>query len=163
VSVSDTASVDAAADRSGPTIQDIVRQRGHGCVRSIILPDDEQQIRETVKSWCSENAVDWIISTGGTGFGVRDRTPEVFYLSCSMSVFAALALTSSCLGDFSLIGARSTRNHPSTTIRVAEAHSSGSTLPTRRRHGWEHARCHASRQCQGCQRESGSSVFEWVY
>lgn len=91
MAVSDTASVDAAADRSGPTIQDIVRQRGHGCVRSIILPDDEQQIRETVKTWCSENTVDWIISTGGTGFGVRDRTPEVFYLSCSMSDLFALA------------------------------------------------------------------------
>jgi molybdenum cofactor synthesis domain-containing protein len=79
ITVSDTASVDAAADRSGPTIQEIVRQRGHGCTRSIILPDDEQQIRETVKNWCYdvENPVDWIISTGGTGFGVRDRTPEV--------------------------------------------------------------------------------------
>ncbi|KAG1892013.1 MoaB/Mog domain-containing protein [Suillus subluteus] len=78
ITVSDTASVDAAADRSGPTIQEIVRQRGHGCTRSAILPDDEQQIRETVKNWCYdvENAVDWIISTGGTGFGVRDRTPE---------------------------------------------------------------------------------------
>ncbi|OAX43361.1 hypothetical protein K503DRAFT_847231 [Rhizopogon vinicolor AM-OR11-026] len=76
ITVSDTASVDAAADRSGPTIQEIVRKRGHGCVRSIILPDDEQRIRETVKNWCSESAVDWIISTGGTGFGVRDRTPE---------------------------------------------------------------------------------------
>lgn len=71
--------MDAAADKSGPTIQEIVRQRGHGCVRSTILPDDEQQIRETVKNWCYdvENTVDWIISTGGTGFGVRDRTPEV--------------------------------------------------------------------------------------
>ncbi|KAG2073679.1 hypothetical protein BDR04DRAFT_1094696 [Suillus decipiens] len=78
ITVSDTASVDAAADRSGPTIQDIIRQRGHGCVRSTILPDDEQQIRETVKNWCYdvENTVDWIISTGGTGLGVRDRTPE---------------------------------------------------------------------------------------
>ncbi|KAG0697308.1 MoaB/Mog domain-containing protein [Suillus ampliporus] len=76
ITVSDTASVDAAADRSGPTIQEIVRQRGHGCVRLTILPDDEQRIRETVKNWCSENAVDWIITTGGTGFGVRDRTPE---------------------------------------------------------------------------------------
>lgn len=78
ITVSDTASVDAAADRSGPTIQEIVQKRGHGCVRSTILPDDEQQIRETVKNWCNdaENTVDWIISTGGTGFGVRDRTPE---------------------------------------------------------------------------------------
>ncbi|KAG2361750.1 MoaB/Mog domain-containing protein [Suillus spraguei] len=78
ITVSDTASVDAAADRSGPTIQEIIQQRGHGCVRSTILPDDEQKIRETVKNWCYdvENTVDWIISTGGTGFGVRDRTPE---------------------------------------------------------------------------------------
>ncbi|KIK96138.1 hypothetical protein PAXRUDRAFT_32580 [Paxillus rubicundulus Ve08.2h10] len=38
--------------------------------------DDEAQIREIVKEQSEKGAVDWIITTGGTGFGVRDRTPE---------------------------------------------------------------------------------------
>ncbi|EGO02125.1 hypothetical protein SERLA73DRAFT_49272, partial [Serpula lacrymans var. lacrymans S7.3] len=74
--VSDTASIDANADRSGPTIREIIQQNGCECKRSAIVPDVGETIKETVESWCAEQSVDWIITTGGTGFGVRDRTPE---------------------------------------------------------------------------------------
>ena len=75
--VSDTASADASADKSGPTIRDIVLQHDHECVESRIVPDEEGLIRDTVRAWADKGAADWIITTGGTGFGVRDRTPEV--------------------------------------------------------------------------------------
>lgn len=74
--VSDTASKDASADRSGPAIKDIVLQNDYECAESQIVPDDEAQIRSTVREWAERRAADWIITTGGTGFGVRDRTPE---------------------------------------------------------------------------------------
>ncbi|CAA7259357.1 unnamed protein product [Cyclocybe aegerita] len=76
LTVSDTASTDATADKSGPTIRDIVS--GHACVvqSSTIVPDDKDKIAEVVKGWCASGKVDWIITTGGTGFGVRDVTPE---------------------------------------------------------------------------------------
>lgn len=41
-----------------------------------IVPDDETRIRSVVLAWCDQGDIDWIVTTGGTGFGVRDRTPE---------------------------------------------------------------------------------------
>ncbi|EKM59893.1 uncharacterized protein PHACADRAFT_250679 [Phanerochaete carnosa HHB-10118-sp] len=76
LTVSDTASADASADKSGPTIREIAQQNDHECVEYRIVPDDEAQIRETVKSWAEQGVADWIITTGGTGFGLRDKTPE---------------------------------------------------------------------------------------
>lgn len=43
----------------------------------MIVPDDEVIIRAVVRTWADRGDVDWIVTTGGTGFGVRDRTPEV--------------------------------------------------------------------------------------
>lgn len=44
-----------------------------------VLPDEFDAIRETMLDLCcaTKNAVDIIISTGGTGFSKRDVTPEV--------------------------------------------------------------------------------------
>lgn len=84
--VSDTASKDASADLSGPTIIDILKMRDSYRLASKdgvqdkfykIVPDDVNQIQSVVKNWVDgEDYVDWVITTGGTGFGVRDLTPE---------------------------------------------------------------------------------------
>ncbi|KAL0950077.1 hypothetical protein HGRIS_010081 [Hohenbuehelia grisea] len=76
LTVSDTASTDAATDKSGPTIRDIVTQRGFRCLDTCIVPDDIPIIQAKVQDWCDSGEIDWIITTGGTGFGVRDKTPE---------------------------------------------------------------------------------------
>jgi molybdenum cofactor synthesis domain-containing protein len=41
---------------------------------SDILPDDQGLISETLRSWAGD--VDLIVTTGGTGLGQRDVTPE---------------------------------------------------------------------------------------
>ncbi|KAI0797106.1 MoaB/Mog domain-containing protein [Abortiporus biennis] len=76
LTVSDTASKDATADKSGPTIKDILVQSGFKCKHTSIVSDDVPEIHNTVLGWCAEEGVDLILTTGGTGFGVRDKTPE---------------------------------------------------------------------------------------
>lgn len=51
-----------------------------------IVPDDVRQIQEVVRGWADlEDGVDWVITTGGTGFGKRDVTPEVGLKSRNVS------------------------------------------------------------------------------
>lgn len=76
-SVSDTASRGASADKSGPTVRDILSQNGFRIVMQQVLPDEEELVRACVMEWCEQGDVSWVITTGGTGFGIRDRTPEV--------------------------------------------------------------------------------------
>ncbi|KAI0268164.1 molybdenum cofactor biosynthesis protein [Gloeopeniophorella convolvens] len=75
LTISDTAFRDKSADISGPTIRDILLEQQYQVKFEQIVPDEEAAIRNIVRKWSSDDA-DWIITTGGTGFGVRDRTPE---------------------------------------------------------------------------------------
>lgn len=79
--VSDTAFNDASADKSGPLVRELVVLKDFQVAEARIVPDDERNIRKTVREWASSGEVDWIITTGGTGFGVRDRTPEASALT----------------------------------------------------------------------------------
>ncbi|KAI0776158.1 MoaB/Mog domain-containing protein [Trametes elegans] len=76
LTVSDTAAADASADRSGPVIQSVLTQNGFICKHLVVVPDDEISIRTVVLGWCDQGDIDWIVTTGGTGFGIHDRTPE---------------------------------------------------------------------------------------
>ncbi|KAG6861979.1 hypothetical protein C0995_009163 [Termitomyces sp. Mi166 len=78
LTVSDTASRGLAEDRSGPTIQEIIKAQGSKfvCSEFASVPDEISQIQMAVKKWTEQEDIDWIITTGGTGFGVRDITPE---------------------------------------------------------------------------------------
>jgi molybdenum cofactor synthesis domain-containing protein len=44
--------------------------------RTIILPDDFTQLRDTLSAWADSGDLDIILVTGGTGFAPRDVTPE---------------------------------------------------------------------------------------
>ncbi|QRV72589.1 molybdopterin-binding domain protein [Ceratobasidium sp. AG-Ba] len=79
VIVSDTASSDSTQDKSGPAIQDIlINASGYSfqVEPPVIVPDDVSAIQRVVKSWTLGDSYDWIITSGGTGFGARDLTPE---------------------------------------------------------------------------------------
>ncbi|KAJ4479031.1 MoaB/Mog domain-containing protein [Lentinula aciculospora] len=80
LTVSDRASAlhsDPNYDKSGPAIQELlVNYSTFSCNEHAIVPDDISDIQDAVKKWAINGEVDWIITTGGTGFGPRDRTPE---------------------------------------------------------------------------------------
>lgn len=77
LTLSDRAARGERPDESGPAIQDfVVAQWTAQVVRQAILPDDFNQIQDTLRSWCDTDAVDVLFTTGGTGFAPRDVTPE---------------------------------------------------------------------------------------
>lgn len=63
-------------DVSGNTLVDRVVKAQHLVYEKKIVADDIYQIRAVVSNWIADNAVNAIISTGGTGVTGRDGTPE---------------------------------------------------------------------------------------
>ena len=63
-------------DTSGQLLVDKLKNAGHLLSDKKIVADDIYQIRAIVSQWISNNAVDVVISTGGTGITGRDGTPE---------------------------------------------------------------------------------------
>ena len=74
LTVSDTRSI--ADDKSGQTLVDRIADAGHVLADRAIVTDDVDKIREKVLGWSRDEAVDVVITTGGTGFTGRDVTPD---------------------------------------------------------------------------------------
>lgn len=74
LTVSDTRTLDN--DKSGDTLVARITDAGHKLADRAIVPDDKQAIFNTVRDWTLSDAVDVVITTGGTGFTGRDVTPE---------------------------------------------------------------------------------------
>jgi molybdenum cofactor biosynthesis protein B len=65
-----------ADDVSGGTLVERIGLAGHHVSEKKIVPDDIYQIRAVISNWIVDDAVNVIISTGGTGVTGRDGTPE---------------------------------------------------------------------------------------
>lgn len=79
LTVSDTASKDSSADQSGPLIKRQLKYAPQGLckvVEQAVVPDDPKVIQKTVREWIDERGVRLVVTTGGTGLGTRDCTPE---------------------------------------------------------------------------------------
>jgi molybdenum cofactor biosynthesis protein B len=63
-------------DKSGKLLAQRIERAGHRLVDKRIVPDDIYQIRAAVSTWCIDDAVQAILTTGGTGVTGRDGTPE---------------------------------------------------------------------------------------
>ena len=74
LTVSDTRSLEE--DKSGATLAQRIEEAGHRLAERKIVADDIDAIREIVRAWMADDAVDVVITTGGTGFTGRDVTPE---------------------------------------------------------------------------------------
>jgi molybdenum cofactor synthesis domain-containing protein len=81
ITLSDRASAGEYEDRSGPRIRELMKdffelQGLHHFIHSSLIPDDPQKLGELLHK-AKEELVDLVITTGGTGIGPRDFTPDV--------------------------------------------------------------------------------------
>jgi len=65
-----------ADDKSGDILQDRLLNAGHSLADRRILPDERAEISALLRDWCADQAIDVVISTGGTGLTGRDITVE---------------------------------------------------------------------------------------
>ncbi|SDG34902.1 molybdopterin adenylyltransferase [Desulfosporosinus hippei] len=76
ITASDKGSRGEREDLSGPTLGKLVQEIDGEVVMYIVLPDDQAQLEATMCQWADELNLDLILTTGGTGFSIRDVTPE---------------------------------------------------------------------------------------
>lgn len=74
LTVSDTRTLND--DKSGATLVERLTEAGHRLAARSIVKDDVDAIRNQVKAWIADPAIDVVITTGGTGFTGRDVTPD---------------------------------------------------------------------------------------
>jgi len=76
LTVSDTSFAGERRDTSGQAIREWCAARGDNVVAHETCADDTSRIVPLLAYWCDTGAVDLVLTTGGTGLGPRDVTPE---------------------------------------------------------------------------------------
>ncbi len=76
LTLSDRASRGQFDDTAGPTIAKLLEPLSPEIVQKAIIPDDRDRITQTLRDWLAAGDIDLLVTTGGTGLGPRDVTPE---------------------------------------------------------------------------------------
>lgn len=76
LTVSDRAYKGIYEDLSGPALVQEVQRLDWPVIQCSVVPDDKKIIQSALKEWCDEKKFTVVLTTGGTGLGPRDVTPE---------------------------------------------------------------------------------------
>lgn len=74
LTVSDGVTAGTREDRSGPTVVALLEQAGFEVAIHEVVPDETPEIEAAIRRLCG--VADLVVTTGGTGLGPRDVTPE---------------------------------------------------------------------------------------
>lgn len=72
ITVSDRSAAGVAEDRSGPRVAELLQAAGLEIASRVTVPDEVDRIRAELR----EATEDLVVTTGGTGLGPRDVTPQ---------------------------------------------------------------------------------------
>ena len=76
LTISDSAVAGTREDRSGPAVAEMAQALGWSIVARQVLTDDQEEISGAMTTLIDEGRADVVLTTGGTGLGPRDVTPE---------------------------------------------------------------------------------------
>ena len=76
LTLSDKGARGERVDTSGAAIRELLAGIGGEVRRYEVLPDDGDGIKATLRAWADPGDLDVIVTTGGTGLGPRDVTPD---------------------------------------------------------------------------------------
>src|ERR671918_720937 len=75
ITISDRASAGDYEDLGGPALKQVAQKIGWQVLAEAIVPDETTRIQETIRSFARQGC-GLVLTTGGTGIGPRDVTPE---------------------------------------------------------------------------------------
>jgi molybdopterin adenylyltransferase len=76
LTISDSASRGERDDRSGPALVARCRELGWTIISALLVSDDPTALCNQMRTIADSGSVDVLLTTGGTGVGPRDVTPE---------------------------------------------------------------------------------------
>jgi molybdenum cofactor synthesis domain-containing protein len=76
LTISDKGAAGEREDTSGAAIRELLGSIGAAVERYEVIPDEESKIGEHLRGWSDGGRLDLIVTTGGTGLGPRDVTPQ---------------------------------------------------------------------------------------
>jgi molybdopterin adenylyltransferase len=82
LTISDSVSRGTHQDASGPKLRERCAQLGWSVVSEGVLADDPSDVRDRLVYLADAGTADLILTTGGTGIGPRDSTPEATAEAC---------------------------------------------------------------------------------
>ena len=82
VTVSDSVARGERQDRSGPELSERCRALGWQVISQEVLSDDREALEKRLAALAGLDSVDLVLTTGGTGIGPRDTTPEATAAVC---------------------------------------------------------------------------------
>ena len=82
ITLSDKGFAGEREDKSGPLIQEMLQKEGYEIVETLLLPDSRAGLQQQMIRLADPRQVNLILTTGGTGFSMRDVTPEATIAVC---------------------------------------------------------------------------------
>jgi molybdopterin adenylyltransferase len=82
LTISDSVSRGTHQDASGSALRERCGQLHWDVVSETVLPDEPDMIRDRLVQLADSGSADLILTTGGTGIGPRDSTPEATTEAC---------------------------------------------------------------------------------
>ncbi len=82
LTISDRCARNEREDLSGPAIEEMLPRHAFEVCERVIVPDEMNEIVERLTEFSDRRGVDLVLTTGGTGFGPRDITPEATAAAC---------------------------------------------------------------------------------
>lgn len=76
ITLSDKGAAGLREDLSGPAIRDLLPPEAYEVVEYRVISDDQEGIERELIRLSDDVGCDLILTTGGTGFSMRDHTPE---------------------------------------------------------------------------------------
>ena len=76
ITLSDKGAAGEREDESGPAAKEMLEKAGYDVVETMILPDEPGRLKIQLIRLADSRQVDLILTSGGTGFSMRDQTPE---------------------------------------------------------------------------------------
>ena len=83
ITVSDKGSRGEREDESGPVIVKMLEEYGYDVKEAFIVPDEKLLIQKDLARLADQRKINLILTTGGTGFALRDVTPEATKAVCN--------------------------------------------------------------------------------